>query len=223
MATDAIRARDFSAAPGAGEWRVLGDGATTFFRTASLAASARLVEAIGALDELDEHPVDIDIRGDGVTVRLLTYTDDYYGMTQRDLERARRISAIAREQGLGGDPMAVESIGPIVIASSDIARIRPFWQALLDYQPRRDSPDEDLVDPRGRGPGVWFEQADELGTGRARMHVAVWVPFEQAEARVQAALAAGGTIVFDRAAPSWWTLADPEGNEADVATIAGRD
>jgi len=55
------------------------------------------------------------------------------------------------------------------------------------------------------------------------MHVAVSVPFEQAESRVRAALAAGGRMAFDRAVPAWWTLADPEGNEADVATITGRD
>jgi len=28
---------------------------------------------------------------------------------------------------------------------------------------------------------------------------------------------AGGRIVSDAHAPSWWTLADPEGNEADLA------
>jgi hypothetical protein len=33
-----------------------------------------------------------------------------------------------------------------------------------------------------------------------------------------AAIAAGGRLVTDVHAPSWWTLADPEGNEADVAT-----
>jgi Glyoxalase-like domain len=41
--------------------------------------------------------------------------------------------------------------------------------------------------------------------------------------RVAAALAAGGTLVNDRFAPMWWTLADPEGNEVDLATWVGRD
>ena len=54
------------------------------------------------------------------------------------------------------------------------------------------------------------------------MHVAVWVPYANAQARVDAALAAGGALVYDEAAPSWWTLADPAGNEADVATTKGR-
>jgi hypothetical protein len=29
---------------------------------------------------------------------------------------------------------------------------------------------------------------------------------------------AGGTMIYDKQAPAWWTLADPEVNEADVAT-----
>jgi 4a-hydroxytetrahydrobiopterin dehydratase len=41
--------------------------------------------------------------------------------------------------------------------------------------------------------------------------------------RVAAVLAAGGRIVDDSHAPDWWTLADAEGNEVDVATTFGRD
>jgi 4a-hydroxytetrahydrobiopterin dehydratase len=58
--------------------------------------------------------------------------------------------------------------------------------------------------------------------GGGAIHVGVWVPVEQAEARVTAALAAGGRLVRDTFAPSWWTLADAYGNEVDVATTAGR-
>lgn len=49
------------------------------------------------------------------------------------------------------------------------------------------------------------------------------VPHDQAEGRVAAALAAGGRIVRDDRAPMWWTLADAAGNEADIATVIGRD
>ena len=49
------------------------------------------------------------------------------------------------------------------------------------------------------------------------------VPHDQAEARVAAAIAAGGHLVTDEWAPAWWTLADAEGNEVDVATWMGRE
>jgi 4a-hydroxytetrahydrobiopterin dehydratase len=43
-----------------------------------------------------------------------------------------------------------------------------------------------------------------------------------AETRVAAAIAAGGRLRSDEHAPEWWTLADAEGNEVDVATVLGR-
>jgi 4a-hydroxytetrahydrobiopterin dehydratase len=52
--------------------------------------------------------------------------------------------------------------------------------------------------------------------------VDVFVPIGQAQARVAAAVAAGGRVVNDANAPMWWTLADTEGNEVDIATMEGR-
>jgi 4a-hydroxytetrahydrobiopterin dehydratase len=149
--------------------------------------------------------------------------DDWWGMSRRDVELARRISAVAAEMGLAQDGTSVQSVDPIVIGANDIAKVLPFWRALLGYVTRSDSPAEDIVDPRGIGPGVWFEQVEGPRTERNRMHISVWVPFEQAEARVAAAVAAGGRVIYDAMAPGWWTLADPEGNEADVATTMGRE
>jgi len=221
--TDYVSVREFREAGGTEAWPVLGDGACTFFRTDSLATSARLAAAIASIPGIEDHRPDLDIRPDGVTVRLLTYTDDYYGMSGRDIEWARAITAAAAELGLSPDGSAVQSVGPVVVGAVEVATVMPFWQALMGYVQRRDSPAEDIVDPRGRGPGIWFETIDGPVSGRNRMHVAVWVPDDQAEARVAAVVAAGGTLIFDKAAPAWWTLADPEGNEADVATSRSRD
>ena len=205
------------------DWPVLSDGATTFFRTESFAAAAGLVQAIAALQGIDDHRPDVDVRAGGVTIRLLTVADDWWGMSRRDVELARRISAAAAGLGLSADPTAVQSVDPIVIGAEDIEKVMPFWQALMGYEPRADSRDEDLVDPRRRGPGIWFEKIEGPRAGRNRMHVAVWVPYDQAEARVAAAIAAGGTVIYKEQAPAWWTLADPEGNEADVSTSMSRD
>ncbi|HEU4355294.1 MAG TPA: VOC family protein, partial [Actinomycetota bacterium] len=148
---------------------------------------------------------------------------DYYGMSMRDLELARRISAVAGDLGLAGDPSAVQSL-LVIPGAPDTAAVMPFWRTTLGYVPRADTPEEDLVDPHGRGPSFWFEPMDEpRADGGGAIHVAVWVPHEQAEARVAAALAAGGRLVRDGFAPSWWTLADAAGNEADIATTMGRD
>jgi 4a-hydroxytetrahydrobiopterin dehydratase len=218
-----ITVRDFHQAEGVEDWRVLSDGACAFFSTGSFAASAELVRAIGELTEPGGQAPDVDIRSSGVTVRLITETEDYFGMSRRDVEMARQISALARERGLSADLTAVQSL-LVIPGASVIAEVMPFWRAVLGYKPRGDSPDEDLVDPHGRGPAFWFEQMIQpRPDGGGAIHVAIWVPYEQAEARIAAALAAGGHMVRDEFAPSWWTLADAAGNEADVATTMNRD
>jgi 4a-hydroxytetrahydrobiopterin dehydratase len=136
---------------------------------------------------------------------------------------ARRISAAAGRLGLSADPSAVQSL-LVIPGAISTAEVMPFWRAALGYEPRRDSPAEDLVDPHGRWPGLWFEQMKKpRADGGGAIHVAMWVPYEQAEVRMAAALAAGGRMVRDEFAPSWWTLADAAGNEVDIATTRGRD
>jgi 4a-hydroxytetrahydrobiopterin dehydratase len=221
--TDRITATQFHESEGVGNWRVVGDGACTHFPTASFAASAELVQAIAQLPAVEDHTPDVDVRHDGVTVRLITYTDDYYGMSRRDVEMARRISAAARQLGLTADPSAVQSL-IVIPGSTSPADVMPFWRAALGYEPRRDSPAEDLVDPKNRWPGFWFEQMKApRPDGGGAIHVAAWVPYEQAEARIAAALAAGGRMVRDQFAPAWWTLADAAGNEIDIATVRARE
>jgi 4a-hydroxytetrahydrobiopterin dehydratase len=221
--TDRISPRQFHESEGVEDWRVLGDGANAYFRTGSFATGARLVQAIGALPGVDELQPDVDVRHDGVTVRIVAFIEGYGGMLQSHVELARHISAAARKLGLSADPGAVQSLLVIPGATSRTA-VMPFWRAVLGYEPRADSPAEDLVDPRNRGVPFWFEQMNEpRPDGGGAIHIAIWVPYEQAEARIAAALAAGGRMVRDEFAPSWWTLADVAGNEADIATTKGRD
>jgi 4a-hydroxytetrahydrobiopterin dehydratase len=220
--TDRLSPKQFHESEGVEDWRVLGDGACAYFRTGSFVAGARLVQAISELPGVDDHHPDVDVRHDGVTVRLITVADDYYGMSVRDVELARQISAIARELDLAAEPSALQSV-LVIPGATDTAEVMPFWRAVLGYEPRPDSPDEDLVDPHSRAPAFWFEQmAQPRPDGGGAIHIAIWVPYEQAEARIAAALAAGGRMVCDEFAPSWWTLSDAAGNEADIATTMGR-
>ncbi len=221
--TDPITPNQFEEANGVEDWRLTSEGATAFFRTSSFAESAQFVQAISELQGVEDHKPGVDIRHDGVTVHTITYTEDYFGPSQRDVELARQISAAAGELGLAAYPAAVQSL-LIIPGATNTAEVIPFWRAVLGYEPRRDSPDEDLVDPHDRGPAFWFEQMNEpRGDGGGAIHVAIWVPYEQAEARIKAALAAGGRMVRDEFAPAWWTLADAAGNEADIATTKSRE
>jgi len=219
---DGITPKQFHESDGVEEWRVVGDGASTFFRTESFAAGARLVQAISGLAGLDKHQPDVDLRHDGVMVRLITYEPDWYGISQRDVELARQISAVARKLGVPADPSAAQTV-LFTIDARVSAEVMPFWRAVLGYEYRVDNPTEDLIDPRGRGPSIWFQKTDEPPLQDFRIHVDIWVPHDQVQARIAAAIAAGGHLVTDKYAPAWWTLADAEGNMADVATTTGRD
>jgi 4a-hydroxytetrahydrobiopterin dehydratase len=219
--TEQISLRQFHEAVGVEEWRVVGEGACAYFRAGSFEAGAQLVQAISRLAGLEDHHPDVDLRYEGVTVRLITITSDYCGLTDRDIDLARQISAVARELSVPADPSAVQTV-QVTIDALVTPAVMPFWRAVLGYRDRGDSP-EDLIDPHGRGPSIWFQQMDAPRPQRNRIHLDVWVPHDQAEARIAAALAAGGHLVTAEHAPSWWVLADAEGNEACVATWRGRD
>lgn len=208
--------RQFHAAVGNGEWRVLFGGACTYYRTGSFARGVTLVEAIGrAADAANHHP-DVDLRYGGVAIRL--WSHDVDGLSDRDVALARTISGIASNLGVDAAPEFVQEVQVTVDAVS-IPAVLPFWQAVLGYRQRGD---EDVVDPAGQGPSIWFQQSDERRPQRNRLHVDVAVAREVAEARIAAALEVGGVLVSDEHAPTWWTLADPEGNEVDVAVLADR-
>ncbi|WP_410673341.1 VOC family protein [Amycolatopsis sp. cmx-4-68] len=209
--------RQFHEAEGVEDWRVLFSGACAHFRTGSFTAGVALVDAIGRLAGAAGRPPDVDLRPSGVTVCLPPV--GFGGQREGDVEFARQISAAAHELGLSADPAGVQAV-QISIDALVTEKVLPFWRAVLGYE---QVGDEDLLDPRRRGPALWFQQMAAPRPQRNRLHVDISVPHDQAEARVAAAIAAGGRLVSDRNAPAWWALADAEGNEVDVATWMGRE
>ena len=199
------------------DWRVVRNDACTHVRTGSFAAGLALVGAIGRLADAANHHPDVDLRSDGVTVRLKSGSDGR--LSEGDVALARQISAAARELDAPIDLSGLQSI-QVAIDALVIPDVLPFWRAVLGY---RAVGDADLVDPLFQGPPFWFQQMDAPRPQRNRIHIDVYVPHDQAEARVAAALAAGGHLVSDVNAPEWWTLADAEGNEVDVAPWPDRD
>lgn len=217
--SERIFSRQFHGSEGVEAWRVMPEGALAFFRTDAFGASVQFVEAIGRLVGAGAAP-DVDLRPDGVTVLVRALKGDEYGLMHEDLELARMISRAAADQGLIAEPATVASLS-VIPGALKRSTIMPFWTAVLAYDPRPDSPDEDLVDPHSRLAPFWFEEMEELrADGAGSIHLVVWVPWDVAEARVAAGLAAGGRIVRHNAEEGFWTLADPAGNEVDVAATS---
>ncbi len=209
--------REAAEQEGLEDWRVLLRTLQASFRTGSMAKGMELAARIAeAADEADHHP-DLTVTYPRVHALLTTHSTG--GLTTRDVEMARTISAIAADLGVPAEPSAVTQL-EIAIDALDIAKVKPFWEAVLGYETTKDG--DESVDPHGRGATFWYQQMDEPRPQRNRIHIDVTVPHDVAQARIDAALAAGGTLVSDEAAPSFWVLADPEGNEACICTWQGR-
>lgn len=208
-------------------WRYLLGLVRTTVPVGSLAAAvdtaARVTAAAG--DDADGH-LYLDVRADRLILSVVTRETGR--TTDVDLALVRRITAALTEAGLRTEPAGGQrpvQMLEIAIDAIDIPKIRPFWKAVLAYvgEPGDDGPDGALVDPQDQGPAFWFQQMDEPRQQRNRIHFDISVSPEEAPGRIEAALAAGGTLLTDRAAPRFWVLADAEGNEICVCTWAGRD
>ncbi|MFC1401054.1 MULTISPECIES: VOC family protein [Streptacidiphilus] len=235
-----------SDAVGAQGWRLLLGALCASVPVRSLAqaveVAASAVSACG--DDADGH-LHVDIRPGRVVLTLQSLAQA--AVTGRDADLAERLSAVVRAAGLRTEPelatetgaaagtetgaetgtRAVRSVQMLEIAidALDIPAIRPFWQAVMGYTDEAEPTcsGAGLVDPVGQGPAIWFQQMDQPRPQRNRIHFDLCVPHDEAQHRIEAALAAGGRLVSADEAPALWVLADSEGNEICVTTWQGRD
>jgi 4a-hydroxytetrahydrobiopterin dehydratase len=227
MTDGPMRRDEISTAVAAAGWRFLLGTVRTSVRVTSLRQAADLTARVVAVAEGTES-LWLDVRADRVELALQSPVAAW--VTATEVELADRISAAVTGLGLTTSPevgTAVRSVQLIEVGidAMDIAAVRPFWKAVLGYidDPGGDGPENALIDPLRLGPAVWFQQMDAPRSQRNRIHLDLSVPHDEAPRRVVAALAAGGTLRTEAFAPSFWVLADPEGNEACVTTWQGRD
>lgn len=221
---DTLKAADVSARPELTDWRFIHNGIEAQFDADAFDAAGRFVAQIGELAQAADHHPDIDLRYPGlVHVALTTHSDG--GVTEKDVALATSISGLAAAGGLTSSPAKVRTV-EIGIDALDIPLIRPFWRAVLGYVDGPSDPGDepnDLFDPVGIGPEVWFQQMDEPRPQRNRIHFDVTVPHDVAEQRIADTIAAGGRLINDSEARAFWVLADPEGNEACICTWQDRE
>ncbi|HEX5730668.1 VOC family protein [Microbacterium sp.] len=201
--------RAFLASDGLEDWVVTHGGAAAVFAVGSSRAAAGLAREVAALPEA--HPTDVilTISGDRLSVRL---TRGVFRIEARHVDLARQISAIARARGAVADRSAVHEVQVAVAAEPDDVNVG-FWRAVLGYEPLAE---DNAVHPLGQSSTVWMQPLDGSRIRHA-MHVDVSVAREHAQARVDAAVAAGGRVVVGDEAPAAWILADRAGNRVCVA------
>ena len=206
------------AAEGLDDWRFFLMKLHARFRTGSFVKGLELVTRITeAAEEANHHP-DVVLTYPQVDVDLQSH--DVHGVTSRDIALARQISEIAAELGIEAAPREVSTL-ELGLDVPDGDAVKPFWAAVLGYD---DQPYHQVEDPAGRNSALWFQEAPEAtGEVQQRFHLDIVVPRDVAEERVAAAVAAGGTLVSEEAAPAWWVLADAHGNKVCVCTADGRE
>lgn len=203
---------------GLADWVGFPDGLRARFLTGDFDAGLRLAAAIGeAADRANHHP-DLTLTFPHLDVRLISH--DTGSVTDRDTALAGEISALAAAAGVAADPAAPTML-ELALDTAHRDRIAPFWAALLTGDATNVDGD-DVKDPGGRVPLLWFQRTEEHDVPKQRMHVDVWVSADEAEGRIAAAVDAGGSIDDDSQAPSFTVLADADGNRACVCTIADR-
>ena len=203
---------------GLDDWRKLAVGLHARFRTGDFATGLAFVAAVGAAAEEADHHPDVKLTYPWVDLQLFTHSAS--GLTRKDVDLARRVSELAREQGVTAEPQVLAEV-ELALDTADIAGLGPFWAALLTGDAGAVD-GNDVDDPNGRVPLLWFQDTDAHETPRQRFHLDVWVPHDVAEARIAAAVAAGGAVVDDSEAPSFTVLADTDGNRACVCTCLDR-
>lgn len=183
-------------------------------RTPSFEDAVRLIGLVARDAAAMGHHPEIHLRLRLVTFTLTTSWER--AVTQLDIELARQILEAAR--AVGGEVLPAPDRVEIAVDCAVADAVRPFWAAGLGYVERLAGEAVELHDPRGRGPVLRFRRREDQRPGSGRMHLDVVAPDDAAPGRVQACLAAGGSLVSDAQAPSWWLLADAEGNELRVRT-----
>lgn len=201
--------REFLSADGVDDWVILHGGPTAVFRVGSLQEAARLAAAVADVPDLEPRTL-LTAASDRLTVKL---TREMWGTEQRHVEAARAISAVAREHGAVADRGAVQEV-QLAVAAKPEAIDLGFWRAVLGYAPMHE---DNAIDPLGQGSTVWMQDLDPNKPLRHAMHVDVSVARDHAEARVRAAVAAGGRLIDDSGAPGAWILADRSGNKVCIA------
>ena len=216
---DLVSGDRLSQAAETADWHVL-FGAMTFYPVDSPVRAAELASAVAGLADDARLPLMVDLRPDGVTIDSGKdqWEDEQGSATTRFVDLAGRVQAAARGLGLSADltrPRFVQ----FGIDAVDVPAVRAFWASVLGYQHDPRASVTDIYDPRRLNPVLFFQPMDASETERRqhrnRIHLDLFVPDDQAEARIDAALAAGGRILTEKASDRR-TLVDPDGNEVDI-------
>lgn len=197
------------------DWTVIDGRLELSVRAKNFLAAIEFINRFAAIAEEQNHHPDFDVRYN--TIRLRVVSHDVGGLSDRDLAFAEAVDELIAELELQRQPQKI-SRTHVVFTTSQRAAIKPFWQAILDF---KDDGDDGLADRSDVLPPVRFLSGQRPTEAAGGVHLEVFVPAAFAQARLQAALDAGGTLVSEAAAGDvshTWELRDADGNTVTLHT-----
>ncbi|GAB3743633.1 VOC family protein [Microlunatus parietis] len=201
------------------DWRKLAQRLHARYRAPDARAAGRAAADFLALDGAGDR-LEVRLFGAVLDLALCDRTEGRR-VTRREVELARAVSRLAGDHELVAQPAEVTQL-ELALDTANRSALAPFWAALLTGDGDGTVRDE-VFDPTDRVPSLWFQNTDDHDPPRQRWHLDLWLAPESAEARIAAAVAAGGTVVDDDNAPSFTVLADPDGNRVCVCTSLARE
>ncbi|MGW6280031.1 VOC family protein [Kribbella sp. NPDC055071] len=214
---DLVPGGDLADSPGIADWRTV-FSAMAFYPTTSATQASQFATAVAALADDAGLPILVDLRPSGVTVDSGKdrWENDEGEPKPEFVALATKIQAAAHSLALTAAPAGVRFV-QFGIDAVDIPAVQAFWMALLGYQPDPRPELTDIYDPCRLNPTLFFQTLDPTDPRRherSRIHLELAVPHDQAQARINSALATGGHLLSE--SPDRIHLADPEGNEVEL-------
>lgn len=211
---DIIPAGACSDDPAVSAWHG-GFSAQAAWRAASAEQAAGFAATVAGLADAADLQIAIDRRADLVVVDS---GKDGWETQPGFPDFAGDVQAAATREHLSAVTTGLGFVQAFISAES-VTGIRPFWMQALSYleDPRSDV--LDIVDPRGLGPVVAFQDVDEPPerATRDRFHLRLSLPAPAAADVLGRAQAIPGGV--RRKGSEWWEISDAEGNTLDVVAL----
>ncbi|WP_458111474.1 4a-hydroxytetrahydrobiopterin dehydratase [Arthrobacter sp. R1-13] len=197
------------------DWRYRLGGLVTVYKLPAAAKALDLIAAVGRLAEEQDHHPDLDWRFNRVFIRFTSH-DAGSEVTRRDITAATSVSAEAEAAGATAEPGLYRTI-EIAIDSADPAEISEVWRVALGYKKGRYG---DLVDPYGRGPGLWFQNTSTPNPNR--LHLDVHRSKQESGPTLEKTAGTGALMDYGHA-PHWVVVTDAQGNRLCLCTEEGHE
>lgn len=204
------RGRIDEALSGLPDWRYRQGGLVTVYKAPTAAAALELIAAVGRLAEEQNHHPDLDWRYNRVFIRFTSH-DAGGEVTERDTTAAEAVSAAASDAGATAEPGLYRTV-ELAIDTADAEEISEVWRVALGY---KRTAENDLVDPYGRGPSVWFQETPTPNS--SRIHVDIYRSKAESGTVLEKTAATGASMNRDHA-PAWVVVTDTQENRLCLCT-----